>query len=125
MEIRRKEKSYLILLLYFQMRKKFTKVRYTTIRKTNDEYMYSDRYSHFIPIPTLIYFAQEQFWNLLAQSKNSYFPRQSENSYFVQGNSGIVPILTLRRTYTSHLENIFELKLLLCGFLTLPGTRGT
>ena len=31
----RKEKSYLILLLYFQMRNKFTKVSFAAIRKTN------------------------------------------------------------------------------------------
>ena len=35
-----------------------------------------------------------------AQSKNSYFARQCENSHFAQDNSGIVPIFTLRRTYT-------------------------
>ena len=44
--------------------------------------------------------AHEQFRNCTAQSKNSYFARQSENSHFAQDNSGIVPILTLRRTYT-------------------------
>ena len=31
--------------------------------------------------------------------RNSYFARQRENSYFVQDNSRIVPIPTLRRTY--------------------------
>ena len=40
-----------------------------------------------------------QFRNRLAQIKNSYYGRQSENSYFAQDNSGIVPILTLGRTY--------------------------
>ena len=45
------------------------------------------------------HFAHEQFRNCTAQSKNSYFTRQSENSHFAQDNSGIVPILTLRRTY--------------------------
>ena len=45
------------------------------------------------------HFAHEQFRNCTAQSKNSYFARQSENSHFAQDNSGIVPILTLRRTY--------------------------
>ena len=45
------------------------------------------------------HFAHERFRNCTAQSKNSYFARQSENSHFAQDNSGIVPILTLRRTY--------------------------
>ena len=48
------------------------------------------------------HFAHEQFWNCTAQSENSYFARQSENSHFAQDNSGIVPILTLRRTYTHY-----------------------
>ena len=33
------------------------------------------------------------------QFQNSYFARQSENSHFAQDNSGIVSILTLRKTY--------------------------
>ena len=45
------------------------------------------------------HFAHKQFRNCTVQSKNSYFARQSENSHFAQDNSGIVPILTLRRTY--------------------------
>ena len=45
------------------------------------------------------HFAHDQFRNCTAQSKNSYFARQSENSHFAQDNSGIVPILTLHRTY--------------------------
>ena len=53
MEIHQKEKSDLILLLYFQMRKKFTKVWFTAIRKTNYKYMYNDIYSHFVQIPIL------------------------------------------------------------------------
>ena len=39
MEICPKETSNLILLLYFQMRKRFTKVWFTAIRKTNYKYM--------------------------------------------------------------------------------------
>ena len=46
------------------------------------------------------HFAQEQFRNCTAQSKNSYFARQNEISHFAQDKSGIVPILTLRRTCT-------------------------
>ena len=45
------------------------------------------------------HFAQKQFRNCTAQCKNSYFARQSEYSHFAPDNSGIVPILTLRRTY--------------------------
>ena len=45
-------------------------------------------------------FAHEQFRNCTAQSKNSYFARQSESFHFAQSNSGIVPILTLRRTFS-------------------------
>ena len=37
------------------------------------------------------------------QGKNSHFAQQSENSYFAQDSSGIVPIPTLRRTYTPFL----------------------
>ena len=40
------------------------------------------------------HFAHEQFRNCTAQSKNSYFARQSENSHFAQDISRIVPILT-------------------------------
>ena len=53
MEIHWKEKFDLILFLSFQMRKKFTNVWFTAIRKTNYKYMYNDRYSHFVPIPIL------------------------------------------------------------------------
>ena len=45
------------------------------------------------------HFAQEQFYNFIAQGKNSYIAQRSENYHFAQGNSRIVPILTLRRTY--------------------------
>ena len=44
------------------------------------------------------HFAHEQFRNCTVESKNSNFDRQSEDSHFAQNNSGIVPILTLRRT---------------------------
>ena len=47
--------------------------------------------------------AHEQCRHCTAQSKNSYFALQSENSHFAQDNSGIVLILTLRRTYTTTL----------------------
>ena len=47
------------------------------------------------------YFAQGRFRNRTEPGRNSYFARQSENSYFVQDNSRIVPIPTLRRTYIS------------------------
>ena len=53
------------------------------------------------------HFAHEQFRNRTAQSKNSYFARQSENSHFAQDISGIVSILTLRRTYTIGIYIIF------------------
>ena len=56
--------------------------------------------SHVFSLCPDSHFALEQFRNCTAQSKNSYFARQSENSHFAQDNSGIVPILTLRRTYT-------------------------
>ena len=52
MEIRRKEKNYSVYYI-FKMRKKFKKVWFTAIRKTNYKYMYNDRYSHFVPIPSL------------------------------------------------------------------------
>ena len=42
-------KNLILWLYYFQMRKKFTKVWFTAIRKTNYKYMYNDRYSHFVP----------------------------------------------------------------------------
>ena len=53
MEIPPKENSDLILLLYFQMRKKFTKVSFTVISKTYYKHMYNDSYSHFVSIPAL------------------------------------------------------------------------
>ena len=56
--------------------------------------------SHVFSLCPDSHFAHEQFRNSTAQRKNSYFARQSENSHFAQDNSGIVPILTLRRTYT-------------------------
>ena len=46
------------------------------------------------------YFAQGQFQNSTVPGRNSYFARQSENSYFVRDNSRIFPIPTLHRTYT-------------------------
>ena len=55
--------------------------------------------SHVFSLCPDSHFALEQFRNCTAQSKNSYFARHSENSHFAQDNSGIVPILTLRRTY--------------------------
>ena len=41
------------------------------------------------------YFAQGQFRNWTVPGRNSYFARQSENSYFIQDNSRIllIPIL--------------------------------
>ena len=57
--------------------------------------------SHVVSLCPDSHFAHEQFRNCTAQSKNSYFARQSENSHFAQDNSGIVPILTLHRTYIS------------------------
>ena len=54
--------------------------------------------SHVFSLCPDSHFAHEQFRICTAQSKNSYFARQSENSHFAQDNSGIVPILTLRRT---------------------------
>ena len=42
---------------------------------------------------------------------NSGIGGRSENSHFAQDNSGIAPILTLRRTYT-YLENIFRILVL-------------
>ena len=53
MEIRCKEKSDHYILLYFQMRKRFTKVSFTALIKTNYKYIHNGRYSHFVPIPTL------------------------------------------------------------------------
>ena len=62
-----------------------------------------------IDILTLSNFAQKKYRNRIAQSQNSYIVRQSENSYFSQDNSGIVTILTLRRTniYTMWREKMF------------------
>ena len=60
--------------------------------------------SHVFSLCPDSHFAHEQFRNCTAQSKNSYFARQSENSHFAQYNSGIVPILTLRRTYALRRE---------------------
>ena len=45
------------------------------------------------------HFAQRQFRNSTAQSKNSHSVRQFRNSHFAQSHSGSVQILTLRRTY--------------------------
>ena len=45
------------------------------------------------------HFAHGQFRNCTVQSKNSYSVRQLRNSHFAQSDSGIVQILTLRRTY--------------------------
>ena len=53
--------------------------------------------SHVFSLCPDSHFAHEQFRNCTAQNKNSYFARQSENSHFAQDNSGIVPILTLRK----------------------------
>ena len=55
--------------------------------------------SHVFSLCPGSHFAHEQFRNCTTQSKNSYFARQSETSHFAQDNSGIQPILTLRRTY--------------------------
>ena len=60
--------------------------------------------SHVFSLCPDSHFAHEQFRNCTAQSKNSYFARQSENSHFAQDNSGIAPILTLRRTYIHYLS---------------------
>ena len=54
------------------------------------------------------HFAHQQFQNCTAQSKNSYFARQSENSHFAQDDSGIVPIVTLRRTYELKFNHIWS-----------------
>ena len=54
--------------------------------------------SHVFSLCPDPHFLHEQFRNCTAQSKNSYFARQSENSHFAQDNSEIVSILTLRRT---------------------------
>ena len=62
--------------------------------------------SHVFSLCPDSHFAHKQFRNCTAQSKNSYFARQSENSHFAQDNSGIVPILTLRRTNT-HVTFVF------------------
>ena len=35
------------------MRQKFTNILFTAIRNVNYKYMYNDRYSHFVTIPTL------------------------------------------------------------------------
>ena len=59
-------------------------------------------WSHVFSLCPDSHFVHKQFWNCTAQSKNSYFARQSENSHFVQDNSGIVPILTLHRTNIWH-----------------------
>ena len=56
--------------------------------------------SHVFSLCPDSHFAQEQLRNCTAQSKNSYFAPQSENSHFAQDSSGIVPLLTLGRTYT-------------------------
>ena len=65
--------------------------------------------SHVFSLCPDSHFAHEQFRNCIAQSKNSYFARQSENSHFAQDNSGIVPILTLCRTYIrSKMSTIFN-----------------
>ena len=45
------------------------------------------------------HFAHGQFRNCTVQSKNSHSVRQFRNSHFAQSDSGIVQILTLRRTY--------------------------
>ena len=45
------------------------------------------------------HFAHGRFRNCTAQSKNSHSVRQFRNSHFVQSDSKIVQILTLRRTY--------------------------
>ena len=62
--------------------------------------------SHVFALCPNSHFAHEQFRNRTAQSKNSYFARQSENSHFVQDISGIVPSLTLRRTDTRSLTDL-------------------
>ena len=68
--------------------------------------------SHVFSLCPDSHFAHEQFRNCTAQSKNSYFARQSENSHFAQDNSGIVPILTLRRTYIYSTIKMHEIKAL-------------
>ena len=72
---------------------------------------------HVFSLCPVSHFAHERFRNCTAQSKNSYFARKSENSHFAQDNSGIVPILTLRRTCTSYFgsmnqyDPMFDLKI--------------
>ena len=68
--------------------------------------------SHVFSLCPDSHFAHEQFRNCTAQSKNFYFARQIENSHFAQDNSGIVPILTLRRTYTNIQPYIFPIQVL-------------
>ena len=46
------------------------------------------------------YFAQGRFRNSTVPGRNSYFAPECGNSYFVRDNPRIVPIPTLRRTYT-------------------------
>ena len=60
------------------MRKRFTKVSFTALIKTNYKYIHNGRYSHFVPIPT---FRTDNVGIVLRKVRISTLPGNSTDSY--------------------------------------------
>ena len=60
------------------MRKRFTKVSFTALIKTNYKYKHNGRYSHFVPIPT---FRTDNVGIVLRKVRISTLPGNSTDSY--------------------------------------------